>query len=149
MARNRTQRGFTVIEIVLVVSLIAIMGAIAAPFLLSFQTRADLDIATNMAAFAIRRTATLAQGTYADVPWSVYIQSGSVTIYPGVSYGGHDPAYDVVFKISKKITVTGLNDIHLSRFTGYPTTAGTVTFTTVKNETKSISINARGMVQIQ
>jgi hypothetical protein len=44
------------------------------------------------------------------------------------------------------ISIAGLTDIVFGAFTGEPQTTGTTTLTSETNETRTITINAKGMV---
>ncbi|TSC67347.1 MAG: hypothetical protein G01um101472_445, partial [Parcubacteria group bacterium Gr01-1014_72] len=51
----RTSSGFTLIEMLLSISLLVLMGGIAIPIYYSFQVRNDLDIVTASHAQLLRR----------------------------------------------------------------------------------------------
>jgi len=138
--------GFTLIEILLSVAAITIIAGISIPVYQSFQVRNDLDIATVEIAQSARRAQTLSQAVDGDTSWGIKIQSGSIVVFKGVSYAARDITFDEVFDVPTSITPSGVSEIVFAKFTGLPQTTGTITFTSNANETRTITINAKGVV---
>ncbi len=138
--------GFTLLEVLLSVAAIAIIAGISVPIYQSFQVRNDLDIATVTIAQAFRRAQLLSQAVDGDTGWGVFVQSGSITLFKGISYAARDTAFDEIFEVPTNITPTGVSEIVFTKFTGNPQTTGTIILTSSTNETRSIIINAKGMV---
>ncbi|MCX6714011.1 MAG: hypothetical protein NTV48_02810, partial [Candidatus Vogelbacteria bacterium] len=89
--------GFSLIEVLLVVSSIAILAGISIPIYQSFQTRNDLDIAVTTIAQSMRRAQVLAQASAGDISYGVRVQTGSITIFKGINYSGRDINFDELF----------------------------------------------------
>lgn len=142
--RNKT--GFTLIEMILSVTIIGIMTAIIVPIYYSFQVRNDLDIAATTTAQSLRRATLLSQAVDGDTSWGVKIQTGNITLFKGISYVVRDITYDEVSNLPTSITPSGLSEIVFTKFLGLPVSTGTVTLTSNANETRTITINAKGMV---
>mgnify|MGYP001560235111 CR=1 FL=1 len=138
--------GFTLIEMLLVIAAITIIAGITAPVYQSFQVRNDLDIATVSIVQSLRRAQVLSQAVDGDTSWGIYIVSGSLTVFKGASYVARTDVYDEVFEIPTSLTPSGLSEIVFAKFTGLPQTTGTITLTSNANETRTITINAKGMV---
>ncbi len=138
--------GFTLIEMLLVIAIIAIISGISIPVYQSFQVRNDLDIATASIVQSLRRAAVLSQAVDNDTSWGVYVTSGSLTLFKGTSYATRDSNFDELFDIPLTITPSGVSEIVFTKFTGLPQTTGTITLTSNTNETRTITINAKGMV---
>lgn len=94
----------------------------------------------------MRRAQTVAQGVDGDTGWGVYLQSGSITLFKGTSYAARDSSFDEAFEVPTSITPTGISEIVFTKFSGIPQTTGTITLTSNTNETRNITINAKGMV---
>ena len=138
--------GFTLLEVLLSVAIIGIMAGISVPVYQSLQVRNDLDIGATAVTQSARRAQILAQASDGDIGWGVYIQSGFITLFKGASYATRDNVYDEVFDLPVSITPSGMSEIVYIKFTGMPQAVGTVTLTSNANETRTISINAKGTI---
>ena len=134
------------LEVLLSVSLIALLAGISIPIYLSFQVRNDLDIAAVTVAQTARRAEMLAQAVDGDMSWGIKIQSGSIVLFKGISYAARDPSFDEVFDMPTSITPSGVGEIVCAKFSGLPQTIGTVTLTSNANENRVITINAKGTI---
>ncbi len=139
--------GFTLIEVMLVVSLLVIIGGISAPFYQAFQVKNDLDVASGIISQTLRRAQVLSQSVDGDSSWGVHIASGSATLFRGATYASRDVSFDEIFEISTNIVPTGFQEIVYSKFYGYPQITGTLTLTSSNNETRALSINSRGLIE--
>lgn len=143
--KNRNA-GFTLIEMLLSVAVITLIAGTSAPVYQSFQVRNDLDIVTVSTVHSLRRAQVLSQSIEGDTSWGVKTQSGSLILFKGTSFAGRDTMFDELFSIPTSITPSGVSEIVFDKLTGFPQTTGTITFTSNANETKTITINAKGMV---
>lgn len=63
----RKRRGFTLMEIVLVVGVMATIFAFSLPVYESLKTKNDLNITVNTVAQALRRAQSISRSGYADL----------------------------------------------------------------------------------
>jgi len=140
------QSGFTLSEILLSIALIGVIASISTPVYQAFQIRNDLDIAATSLVQTIRRAQLLSQAVDGDAPWGISVQLGSLVLFKGASYTARDSNFDEVFGVPTSITPSGTLEIVFAKFTGLPQTTGTITLTSNTNETRAITINAKGMV---
>lgn len=143
----RTKKGFTLIEIMLVVALIVAIGGISVPVYQAFQVKNNLDVAAYTIAQTLRRAQVLSQSGADDSIWGVHIVSGNVTLFKGVDFAGRDASADEASEISPNIALTGITDITFSKLFGEPQSIGDIILTTANNDTKNITINAKGIVE--
>lgn len=139
-------KGFTLLEVLLSIATVSIIAGIGIPIYQSLQVRNDLDIAAITIAQNFRRAQILSQAMDNDTNWGVRVQSGSITLFQGTSYAGRDANFDELFDVPTSITPSGVQEVVFTKFSGEPQTIGTVILTTNTNETRSITINAKGMV---
>lgn len=142
----RKNAAFTLLEVLLVVALITVIAGISIPAYQSFQNRNDLDIAASAFAQSLRRAQTLSQAVDDDTSWGVFAQNGSITIFKGAGYATRDTAFDEVFDISPSLALSGTSEYIFSKFTGEPSSAGSLVVTSINNETRTITTNTKGMV---
>lgn len=140
-------KGFTLLEVLLVVVLIGALAALSAPIYNSYKIRNDFDIAINTTTQTLYRAQVLAQAVDGDSAWGVYIGTGIITIYKGTSYASRDINYDEEYNIDNSISISGINEINFNKFTGLPQTTGDIILTNINNEVETININAQGTVQ--
>jgi len=139
-------KGFTLIEVLLSIAAITIIAGISVPIYRSFQIRNGLDIAAATIAQGARRAQLLAEASDGDSQWGVHVGTSTIAVFRGASYAARNAAYDETFEVPASVTPSGLEEIVFERFTGAPLIPGTVTLTTNTNETRTITINAKGMV---
>lgn len=141
------QRGFTLLEVLLSVSIITILVGMSLPLYQTFQVRNDLDITAEAIASSLRRAQVYARGVNGDAQWGVEVQSTAVTLFRGAVFASRDPTYDEPTSIPASMSVSGLTEVLFSKLTGAPSTTGNIVLTTTNtNDTRTININAEGMV---
>lgn len=138
--------GFTLLEVALSIAVIGVLTGISIPVYQSVQVRNDLDIATVTIAQTLRRAETLSQSVDADISWGVSLQNQSITLFQGTSYASRNTNFDEDFSIPASITPSGISEIVCTKFSGIPQTTGTITLTSNANETRTLTINAKGTV---
>ncbi len=142
----RDVAGFTLLEVLLSVALVAGIVSVGIPVYRSLQIRSDLDIAATSIAQSMRRAQMLAEASDGDMSWGVDVQNGAITLFKGTSYAGRDSSYDEVFSVPASITSSGMTTYVFAKFTGLPNAVGAVTLTSNTNEVRIITINAKGTV---
>lgn len=138
-------RGFTLIELVLVMTLVAAIVGISTPFLISYQRRNMLRTDTIMVQELIRRAQGLAENSVANSNWGVYFNGQNVIIYKGDNYLGRDPAFDETSTLSDATSVSGNLEYNFDVLTGDTVNAGS-TILTVDNNSKEIFVNEKGLI---
>ena len=140
------ERGFSLVEMLLSVGIIAMLVGITAPLYVGFVARNDLDICAQNVASAMRRAQTFARGEAGDSQWGVAIASGQIVLFKGATYAARDTSYDETITIPTTITPTGLSEVSFSKLSATPSTTGTVTLTSSTTKVRTVVINAKGMV---
>jgi prepilin-type N-terminal cleavage/methylation domain-containing protein len=142
----RGQAGFTLIELLLSITIIGILSGLSLPVYESFARRNDLDITTQSTVNAIRRGESYARAVQGDSTWGVKFDSTGVTLFKGATYASRDTAYDETIDVPGSVTVSGLSEVLFTKLTAAPSTTGTVTFTSSTNDVRTVTLNAKGMV---
>ena len=144
----RNQRGFTLVEMLLSVSIIALLVGVSAPVYNSFATRNDLDVTIMGLETALRRAQTYARAVEGDSQWGVAVITGKVVLFKGATYATRDTNFDESTTVSGGITTSGLSEVVFAKMTGTPSATGTATLTSSStNDSRTVTLNAKGMVE--
>lgn len=142
----RGERGFSLLEMLLSVMIIGMITAISVPLFNSFLARNDLDITSQQVAETFRRAQVYARGVKNDSIWSVQMQTNNIILFRGNNFAARDTNYDETIALPGTVTASGLSNVQFAKLSGLPNTTGTVTLTSNASETKTVTINAQGMV---
>ncbi|MDD5416185.1 MAG: type II secretion system protein [Candidatus Daviesbacteria bacterium] len=137
--------GFTLLEVLLAISVVAILSGLSIPVFRIMLTKNDLDIATTTVAQTLRRAQLLSQAVDGDTSWGLQVQSGSIVLFKGTSFISRDSNFDETFDMATTIGVSGTTEYVFSKFTGLPQATGTINLST-ENDSRSVSINEKGTI---
>jgi len=140
------RHGFSLLEILLSVALISMIAGLSVPIYNSFQTRNNLDIATETFVQTARRAISLAQASEGDSTWGVYAETGSIVLFKGSSFASRSNGFDESFYVTDVITPSGDTEFVFSKLTGFPNISGSIIFTSINNDTKTVTINSKGTI---
>ena len=141
------QQGFSLLEVLLSVAILAVLAGLSLPVYESFLRRNDLDLTAQQVASSLRRAQTFARANSYDSVWSVAVQSSNVTLFRGTNFAGRDQTYDESVAIPASVSVSGLSEVQFSKLTATPNTTGSITLTSTANATRTVTVNAKGMVE--
>lgn len=147
MSLSDNRAGFTLLEVLLVVSMIAVLGGISATSWQSIQRDNELNLAAQQVAAGARRAETLAQASDGDSTWGVTATATQVVVFKGASFAARDQTVDEVFDLNSTVSVSGTSEYVFQKLTGLPQTAGVLTLQSTSGKTQTVTISASGMVQ--
>ncbi|HEX6462007.1 MAG TPA: prepilin-type N-terminal cleavage/methylation domain-containing protein [Candidatus Saccharimonadales bacterium] len=144
----KAEAGFTLLEVLLSVAIIALLTSISLPIYESFVRRNDLDLTAQGIVAMIRRAELYARSGYHDDSWGVAISAGTAIIFKGPSFISRNITYDETLIIPDTISPSGLVEMQFAKLTATPTPAsvGSITLNSTTNDTRTITINGEGMV---
>jgi len=155
MQKRYEQRGFTLVELLVVIGIAALLSAAIVPFVGEFFTRTQLNEYTQQSVSTLRRAAELSQARYVTDQWGVYFEENIGTedrmvLFKGANYGDN-PSYDRVVTYESGLNVSSTlpsGEVTFSLGKGLPDATGTVTLThAATGETRTITINAYGLIE--
>lgn len=145
MRTTTRNSGITLIEILLVISIIAILAAASSPFLSSFIMRNNHDVTLNRVLGSLRKAQTYSMTLKNDAVWGVCETSGVLRLYRG-SCGS--PDYSEDYELPSVVSVTGLNDTTFSFGRGEPSVTSSISISS-SLDSDTIVINEAGGIQLQ
>lgn len=144
--RKLTQRGFTTVEILLVVGIMVMITAITTPIYASLNNNNQLDSAANILVQDLYQAQTYSRNHAQDSSWGVAINGQVITLFSGTSYATRNTGSDVVYTVPSSIQLTGSTQIVYSKLYGLPTSTASFGLTT-KGKTMTVAVNSKGMVE--
>lgn len=138
-------KGFTVIDIMLAIAIVAILGVAVMPIANGYITRGGLDSASRDIVAALRYAQIQSEAGVDNATWGVNVGSGVITTFQGTSYATRLAAYDQTTEYPINTVVSGISEYVFTELTGR-TTGGSLTLTSPSTLTKTITVNAVGMI---
>lgn len=146
MNRALKLKSITLVEVMLAIAILAIIMGVSAPVYGSLQRKSNVEMASSQALQSLRRAQILAKSSKGDSNWGVKIEPGAITTYQGASFSSRNVQFDERTPIAPLTSITGLDEVNFSKFSGSPNQTGAITLTTDEVETKTININAKGTI---
>ncbi len=146
LAHKSKMRGFTLIELSLVVAMIGILTGLSIPVLKAFTNNNNISSATSLIINELEHAKLLSQAEENDDQWGLKIEDNTVTVFKGGSYVARDSSFDHVADLPSNITISGDQEIVFDKFTGYVSEQKTVNLIMENDTRASISINVKGLI---
>lgn len=141
--------GFTLLEILLSIALIAVLAGISLPVSQQFQQRSDLSRTATTIAQTLHRAQVLAQSSDHDSAWGVGVDpanSNAIVLFSGTSFTSRDQALDETTDMSDTISVSGTGEVVFQKFSGVPAFPSSMTLTQTNGQSITIAINEKGTI---
>lgn len=139
------RRGFSLLEVLLVISIMLILVGLSLPVFMRMQVNSDLDTATKTYADLLSRAQSLAMTSHSASSWGVYGTTGQLILYKGTNYATRDTNSDEYYDITSTISLSGQTNIYFNQISGTPSATGTITLTNTA-DSRIISINEKGII---
>ncbi len=135
--------GLTLIELLIVIGIIAIVGATIIPVASGFLVRNYLKNKTNEVVSSLRTAQINSLNGKEDRQWGVVISASSIKMY---AVG--DAAFDQTFSIPSSISITQ-DTIVFDKLTGNPDATAAITVSSNAGQSNTIIVNEVGTVNVQ
>ena len=140
-------RGFTLLEVILSISLIGLLAGLSVPVYNSFQAKNDMDNTAGSVAQYLRRAELSAISGKSDSGWGVKIEAEQLTFFRGTDFANRDQNFDEISLFPSTVAVSGSDEFSFQKFFGLPINIGTSTLTNSSGETRSIGVHDGGMIE--
>lgn len=149
------KRGYTVVELVLVIGILAILIAASVPAFTSFTSRYQADTQSQDLAQLLRIAQNKSMVSEDDSQFGVHLvtgDGGSFTLFKGSTYAGRDLSFDEEVHTlpngtSLTDTITG-DDVIFTKVEGSTVNTGVITITQGAGGSHTVTINEVGMVDL-
>jgi prepilin-type N-terminal cleavage/methylation domain-containing protein len=144
-------RGFTIMEVLIVIAIISITAVMSTPFLSMTLSRSELDIAAEGAVDSLEEARSSALNGRSGGQFGVHFEPDQYVLFEGAAYSVADPD-NFVHTLSGFVSVSdvnisgGGNDIIFASVSGEPDQTGTIEFTDSSGATKTVTVNSAGTV---
>lgn len=140
-------KGFTVVELLIVVGITVVLAAAAAPIYSNLQVSTQLDEASAQITQDLRLAREQSRAGVYGVSHGVLFGANSYTLYQGASYAARDATYDQINTFSKALAITTTfpgNEVTFTTGTGAPSATGTIVVAHDVSGTRTILVNDIG-----
>lgn len=150
---HKLSRGFTLLELIVVIGILAVLGAIVLSSFYNFRAHRMLELTTKETRqiFEEARSRTLASVN--DSSYGVFVGAGKVVLFKGEDYTASDPE-NFAFDLDPRVIISQVsfspqaNTVTFVRGTGEASAAGFVEISLVNNleKTQRITISKQGII---
>ena len=139
-------KGFTFIEVILMMALVLLIGTIAIPFYMRFAYSEGLPIVRDEIVQVLKQARLTTLLGKNDGPWGVAVRAGEIIFFQGDTYDTRNSRYDQSYPLSVQVQVSGADEVVFDRPEG--TLGDPVTMVLSDGDTvETLTINREGIVE--
>ncbi len=145
-------KGFTLIEVLLALSVVAIIAAISVTSLSNFNKDKALTIEVEKVLSLVTKARSLTLAAKDDSGYGVHFEDRKAVLFKGASYSSSAATNQIQLlndevKISAIALTGGATDVVFQKLSGATAQNGTITLTSVRNssQTKVITVTGTGI----
>ncbi len=146
MRTTSSSGGFTLLELILVVSVLGLLTALAIPAYASFRRNVALTNYADEIVSALRTAQNRSSTSQGGVVHGVHLTTNQYCLFTGSTFSTcTSPSY----QLHGDITITsGTGDAIFSRFTGAPAAPATIVLQVTGGPSKTITIDISGRISV-
>jgi prepilin-type N-terminal cleavage/methylation domain-containing protein len=142
---HAAKRGFTIIELLLTVSIVLVIGTFSVVFFSRFLTQNAVANTQDQLMGQLRKAQLYAVMGKQNGSWGVRYGANTITLFQGTSYASRNAALDEVVSVYATTSIVGFTEVVFAKVTGLPSTNGTYTVTG-STSTRPVVLSAQGGV---
>lgn len=147
LTMKQQSQGFSLIELLLVITIIALLGTAILPVGSSFLIRNHLKNKTNEVVSSLRLAQINTLAGKENSQWGLYISANKIIMFKGSSYAVPGTSFDQSYDIPASITITQ-TEIVFDKLTGNPNTTANIAISS-NLDSHTVSVNEVGVVDVQ
>ena len=155
---QKKQKGFTLLELIVVIAIIVIIVSAGFAIRVGALPDAILSTQTRQVLEGLKLAQIKSISRYKNSEWGVYFldNTGSPDqwiIFKGSTYTSRDTTYDQITTLPSSLSFTSISfsgtpELKFAQITGTPSTSGSITLTSTENEAQTVTVSARGIVDV-
>ncbi len=150
---NNFKRGFTLIEIMVVLGIMVLIIAVVLPAFSKMRDNQLLKSTTADVFSSLNKAKSQTLSSVSSSEYGVHFESDKIVIFKGTTYSSSDPNNEIVLITSpasiSSISLTGgAVDLYFNRLTGAPNKTGSITVA-VSSLSKAVTISGTGAISMQ
>lgn len=154
LAKRKLVRGFTLIEILTIVAILAVLSTISIQVFNRYKERQALDLGAQIVAEALREARDQTLDSLEGSSYGVHLASSTVTIFKGPSFSEGAPENrerELVPPVIMASTTLSGSDVVFERLSGATEDAGSLFISVPGKESqhKEIIIESTGVVYVE
>lgn len=147
------EKGFTLVELILVIAIIAILAGATVPVLGNFTQRTQIDSTAREVVSALRFAQQKSMANENDSEFGVYFDDANneFIVFRGSSYGSF-PAEDRVFTYPDSITISqgfASSEVNFEKLTGETADIGSITISNNVDGLFTVTTSSLGKIELQ
>ena len=136
----KSTNGFSYIEVIIVISLIAVLGMMGVPFASNFTSNINMSVTRDQFISYLRKAQHYSINGKSGSVWGVCITGAKLRLYKDICEGSD---FQEEFEIPANVEIEGFTNITFSKLRGEPDNTFDATLS-VNNKTIYITLNAVG-----
>ncbi|MEK7616348.1 MAG: prepilin-type N-terminal cleavage/methylation domain-containing protein [Patescibacteria group bacterium] len=144
---TKQRRGFTLIEVLISLSILTILLGLSVPFVLNFYERYQIDSERAKFVSLLRQARTMSLGGEGSADHGMYISGTQFTVYEGANYATRNTAKDQTSERETNVDITGPTEATFAYLTGTTASQSFILDNRVKQNT--IHVNTEGTIDWQ
>lgn len=132
MKKSKASSGFTALELLIVIAIMAILLAVIVPSFLNFRRSSLLNTETQQLVTMINRARLLSVSSKNDDRFGIHLEAGKVVLFQGATYATSSPtnevhAFDPALTLSSVAINGGGSELLFEKVTGATSQNATTT----------------------
>ena len=153
----KNSSAYTLLEIIIVISILSIIIGTSIPFLVNSLNKSNLDSTSSIALSYLRSAQTKSITGFNSSNYGVYFDNTSspnkIVIFKGTTYDANDENNEV-YEAPRQVTISSIvlngstNQVVFDKYSGSTQNYGSITFKDINNEQIIIDINSIGRTNV-